>query len=543
MASVVSGDDGAESKGAVDLKSISVPETGSRQKDPAKVSLFAKLTFQPSSYTYYTVKVTLTDGKTFAVDRRYSEFYILHRLLRRKFAMVKTLRFPTKRLFSNMAKKTVEERRGLFVEYLQHLINLHPRPFDFNRFLSLADHVPSAMYKGGDGSTKKYGMNDFELMRVLGKGSFGKVFLVRLLATKQVYAMKVLKKSEVIRRKQIEHTKTERRIMGTTDHPFIVTLRYAFQSEDKLYFVTDYCRGGELFFHLKRMKVFNEDMVRFYSAEIFCALSHLHSHKIVYRDLKPENVLLDHEGHVRITDFGLSRDDMEDGEHGAMTFCGTPEYLSPEMIYHRKTQEGYGNSVDWWSLGTLMYEMFTGWPPFYDKNIRTMMQKILHASLVFPDKFDISEKAKSMMEGLLSRKLEERLGANNDHQKIMEHPFYEKMDWDALKRREIKPPFLPKVKGETDIGNFDKGFTKMPARLTPEAADNHLQKFEDFTFSESSKMKDAMDEEDAIIDIMTKKDEQEDVIIEKQRECYDKEDERKKKETLEALKEINKPQA
>ena len=259
----------------------------------------------------------------------------------------------------------------------------------------------------------------------------------------------------------------------------------------------------------------------------------------MYRDLKPENVLLDHEGHVRITDFGLSRDDMEDDEHGAMTFCGTPEYLSPEMIYHRKTQKGYGSSVDWWSLGTLMYEMFTGWPPFYDKNIRTMMQKILHAPLTFAPKFKVSQEAQSMIHGLLARELDDRLGANNNLQAIMDHPFYASINWDALKRRELNPPFVPTVKGETDITNFDTGFTKMPVRLTPEKTEKGLAKFEDFTFSERSQLnEDSNGDEDDLIDKMYKQDEAEDAIIEKEREKFDKEDERKRQETMKALKEL-----
>ncbi len=162
----------------------------------------------------------------------------------------------------------------------------------------------------------------------------------------------------------------ERRIMGGIDHPFVVALRFAFQTADKLYMVTDYCRGGELFFHLKKMRTFPEPMVRFFAAELVCALSHLHSLDIVYRDLKPENVLLDAEGHVHITDFGLSKDDVSD-PRGATTFCGTPEYLAPEMLINRKSREGYGKAVDWWSLGTLIFEMLTGWPPFYDKNLRS----------------------------------------------------------------------------------------------------------------------------------------------------------------------------
>jgi serum/glucocorticoid-regulated kinase 2 len=168
-------------------------------------------------------------------------------------------------------------------------------------------------------------VDDFELLKVLGKGSFGKVFLVRMLLTGQVYAMKVLKKSDVVRRRQVEHTKAERRIMGAIDHPFIVSLRFAFASADKLYMITDYCKGGELFFHLKKFRTFPEAMVRFFAAELVCALSHLHSLDVVYRDLKPENVLLDENGHIHITDFGLSKDEVSEVNRGATTFCGTPE--------------------------------------------------------------------------------------------------------------------------------------------------------------------------------------------------------------------------
>ena len=186
------------------------------------------------------------------------------------------------------------------------------------------------------------------------------------------------------------------------------------------------------------------------------ALYHLHSNDVVYRDLKPENVLLDQEGHVRITDFGLSRDNVKD-DFGATTFCGTPEYLSPEMILHRKTKSGYGKSVDWWSLGTLMYEMFTGWPPFYDKNIKTMCENILHKPLTFPSKFNLSNHAQSVIRGMLDRTLVSRLGSGAAGiDGVKSHPFFGAVDWDALMRREVKPPFRPQVKGDTDIQNFDK---------------------------------------------------------------------------------------
>lgn len=203
--------------------------------------------------------------------------------------------------------------------------------------------------------------------------SFGKVFMVRphKAPTNEVYAMKVLKKADVIKRHQVEHTMTERMIMSTISHPFILCLRYAFHTPTKLYMVTDYCSGGELFFHLKKLRRFTEGMMRFYSAQIALALDHLHRHMVIYRDLKPENVLLDSSGNVKLTDFGLSKKvtsfALGTAESSAATFCGTPEYLSPEMILHRKSGCGYGKEVDYWSLGIVCFELLTGWPPYYDR--------------------------------------------------------------------------------------------------------------------------------------------------------------------------------
>jgi len=226
--------------------------------------------------------------------------------------------------------------------------------------------------------------------------------------------------------------------------------------------VSDFCAGGELFFHLKRQRVFNEKKVKFYAAELTLALRHLHDNNIVYRDLKPENVLLDAEGHVRITDFGLSRDNVSTPT-GATTFCGTPEYLAPEMILHRRTRSGYGKAVDWWSLGTLMYEMLTGLPPFYNKNIRRMCEQILKMDLVFTGRHVISPAAQSLIRGLLSKNPATRLqGAA-----VQEHPFFEGIDWEKLYNRQLTPPFKPKSGHEADIQNFDMAFTKVDVNLTP----------------------------------------------------------------------------
>jgi hypothetical protein len=242
------------------------------------------------------------------------QFYKLNQILKQRYDELRLFKFPQKRWFSSFATQTVEQRRRVFEVYLLELLSLQPRPVELNTFLDINQHIwggardDGAGGGGGAGGARagagggggagadgvsaeglerlargEVSADDFELLKVLGKGSFGKVFLVRLLVTGQIYAMKVLKKSEVVRRRQVEHTKAERRIMGSIEHPFIVSLRFAFASADKLYMITDYCKGGELFFHLKKFRTFPEAMVRFFAAELISALSHLHSLDIVYR--------------------------------------------------------------------------------------------------------------------------------------------------------------------------------------------------------------------------------------------------------------------
>jgi len=215
--------------------------------------------------------------------------------------------------------------------------------------------------------------------------------------------------------------------------------------------VLDYVNGGELFFHLKKEGKFSEDRVRLYSAEIASALLHLHSFDIVYRDLKPENILLDSAGHICITDFGLSKEIKQ--EEGTQTFCGTPEYLAPEVL----KGAGHGCPVDWWSLGTLIYEMLTGLPPFYSQNINIMYQKILHGELRFPPY--ISEDAVSLLEGLLERDPEARLQG----EAIKSHPFFADIDWQDLFDKKIEPEFKPPVKSKDDISQIDTCFTSEQA--------------------------------------------------------------------------------
>lgn len=329
----------------------------------------------------------------------------------------------------------------------------------------------------GDAKVTK---DDFELLTVIGKGSFGKVMQVKKKDTGKIYAMKVLRKEAIIARKQVTHTKAEKSILQKIQHPFIVKLHYAFQTKDKLYMIMDYINGGELFFHLKKEGRFPGDRVKFYAAEIVSAIAHLHSFGIVYRDLKPENILIDSQGHVTITDFGLSKE-IKDNE-GTHTFCGTPEYLAPEVL----KGQGHGMAVDWWSLGTLIYEMLTGLPPFYSQNINVMYQKILNGELRFPSYIDSD--AQSLLEGLLTRDVDKRLGSGpNGSENVKKHPFFRSLDWDKLDRKEIDPPYKPAVQDEHDTSQIDTVFTqeKPQDSLVESKLTDTLQKensFEGFTY-------------------------------------------------------------
>lgn len=299
--------------------------------------------------------------------------------------------------------------------------------------------------------------NDFELLKTVGKGSFGKVFQVRYKGDGKIYAMKILDKQIVMERNQYEHTLAERRIMGECEHPFLVCLRFAFQSQTKLYLISDFFNGGELFFYLSNGR-FSENRARFYAAEIALGLHYLHSQGIVYRDLKPENLLLDADGHIKITDFGLSKGDVSGNELHSL--CGTPEYLAPEIIM----KKSYGKAVDWWSLGTLIYEMISGLPPFYDRNKRVMYNKILSSPLskcsyMSPEAFDICSR-------FLDRNPETRLGSAS-FEDICQHPWFSDIDWEKLYKKQVIPPFKPNVKSAEDVENVDREFlAEMPA-VTP----------------------------------------------------------------------------
>ncbi|XP_055388711.1 serine/threonine-protein kinase Sgk2-like [Condylostylus longicornis] len=323
----------------------------------------------------------------------------------------------------------------------------------------VTDNLANLALQGGISkySQRKVSPEDFVLLKVIGKGSYGKVMMVRYKQDGGVYAMKMLRKENIIKRNQVEHTKTERNVLESINHPFIVQLYFAFQTPKKLYFVMEYCPGGELFFHLSLAGRLSEGRARYYASEIVLALEHLHKLDIVYRDLKPENVLLDEEGHVRLTDFGLSKEGVQDN-FSAKSLCGTPEYLAPEIL----NQTGHGKAVDWWSLGALIYEMLTGLPPFYTRDRELLFENIRSAELRYPS--FISPVAKSLLIGLFQRDPNRRLGGGKrDAEEIKAHPFFATVDWQRVYYKLEPPPFRPTLVSKTDVQYFDKEFVKLPA--------------------------------------------------------------------------------
>jgi len=329
-------------------------------------------------------------------------------------------------------------------------------------------------------------VSDFDLLRVVGKGAFGKVMLVRKKHSQdaaRIFAMKVLKKSVIAAKGQTEHTRSERSILCEIRHPYIVRLRYAFQSDEKLYLVTDYYNGGSLFYHLRKSRGFSDPRARFYAGELILALDHLHNSGIIYRDLKLENILMDHVGHIALTDFGLSKENVTDVFNSQLTtFCGTAEYIAPELLKGQK----YGASVDWWSFGILLYEMMGFRTPFYDKNRKLMFHGIINLEPSFPAHFTVS--SKNVLLRLLDKEASRRLGSKGAEE-IKMSEFFKPLDFQKLIGREITPPFKPEVSNEEDTKYVPKAYLA----AKPEDSIDHSsgkqkhiqQHFQDFTFNPS----------------------------------------------------------
>eukprot|EP00397_Hematodinium_sp_SG-2012_P013032 GEMP01013221.1.p1 GENE.GEMP01013221.1~~GEMP01013221.1.p1 ORF type:complete len:353 (+),score=53.82 GEMP01013221.1:142-1200(+) len=290
---------------------------------------------------------------------------------------------------------------------------------------------------------------DFDLRATVGTGTFGRVRVVKIKgsADRSPLALKILKKSEVIRLKQVEHVKAEKQILSMIEHPYIVNLLQTFQDDKRLFMVMEYVNGGELFSYLRKEGRLPNDHAKFYAAEIILAFQYLHGANVVYRDLKPENLLIDYSGHMKITDFGFAKV----VEDRTWTLCGTPEYLAPEIIQSK----GHSKSVDWWALGILLFEMLGGYPPFYDENPFGIYQKVLAGRIDFPRHFDV--KAKDLIKRLLTHDRTKRYGClKAGAEDIKKHKWYKNIDWDVVLNRGLTPPFVPNVKSMDDTSMFDK---------------------------------------------------------------------------------------
>ncbi|CAR23982.1 cAMP-dependent protein kinase type 3 [Lachancea thermotolerans] len=323
----------------------------------------------------------------------------------------------------------------------------------------------------GRQTSGKYTLNDFHILRTLGTGSFGRVHLVRSNHNGRFYAMKVLKKRTIVKLKQVEHTNDERRMLSIVSHPFIIRMWGTFQDAEQVFMIMDYIEGGELFSLLRKSQRFPNPVAKFYAAEVCLALEYLHAHEIIYRDLKPENVLLDKNGHVKITDFGFAKyvPDV------TFTLCGTPDYIAPEVV----STKPYNKSVDWWSFGILIFEMLAGYTPFYDSNTMKTYENILNAQLQFPPFFHAD--VQDLLSQLITRDLSKRLGnLQNGSEDVKNHPWFSEVVWEKLLCRNIETPYEPPVHaGQGDTSQYDR-YPEEENSYGAEGDDPHHDLFAEF---------------------------------------------------------------
>ncbi|VDD82243.1 unnamed protein product [Mesocestoides corti] len=291
--------------------------------------------------------------------------------------------------------------------------------------------------------------DDFTRIRTLGRGAFGRVLLVRYKNTDQFYAMKVLSKLEIVKSRQIDNAIMEKRILAACNIKQVIKLAYSFKDNSYLYMVTEFVIGGEMFGLLRNMRRFPDGMVKFYAAQVLLAFEYLHYLTIAYRDLKPENILITGEGFIKVADLGFAK--LIPKDKRTWTLCGTPDYMAPEIIMNK----GYSHAVDWWAYGVLLYEMTTGFPPFMHQEQMKTFEHIISGKVKFTNQF--GPDLKDLIKNLIQTDLSRRYGnLRNGIMDVKNHAYFSDVDFMAVYKQSVRPPYVPKVKSPGDASNFEK---------------------------------------------------------------------------------------